>query len=99
MGWKRVFFAAISSLFYSNAFLQDTVGVCPAGAIGSVGSDIIVRDSAFVGDKPFCRSRGVIDGDNVAQIAGRVESFNHKLLDIRFINPCSTKTYFYFGCI
>ena len=51
-----------------------------------------------MGDLPFSRIGNIIDLNLTAQIAGGIKGFVHELLNIAFIQPCSTEPYFDLAC-
>ena len=79
-----------------QSFLQNAVGIGTVGAVGHIGSNIVVAGRIFAGDTPFCGNIGEFHLNAATEIVRGFKGFLYELLDIPCINPGSSQTHINF---
>ena len=82
-----------------QCILQNLIGICPAGAVGHIGMNIITARRTLTGNLPFRSHLREFHLNASSQIKRRLKGFFHESLDIISVNPCCTQTNINLRCI
>ena len=78
---------------------KNLVSVGPVRAIGHKRADTAASSDILVGDIPFRRKIGIIDFYRPSHIVRSLESLDHELTDILFVDPCRAEPDFDLGSV
>ena len=79
--------------------LQNLVGIGAFRAVGHIGVDVAAAYNTLTGDIPFRAEIRVVDVNTPAHIESRLQQLEHKLPDIRFIDPRCAEAHFNFRSV